>query len=86
MVQASHAALEAGIVFGAGSDEPSSLIVLGVADKAALHDALDYCQENGIRTELFFEPDWEYGDTAFGTEPITNDKRGLLRRYSLWKP
>lgn len=86
MVQASHAALEAGIVFGAGSKEPSSLIVLSVPDKDALLAAQAYCEEQGIETELFFEPDWDYGYTAFGTQPITQKQRPLLKRFPLWKP
>lgn len=86
MVQASHAALEAGIVFGSGSEEPSSLIVLGVDDQSQLNEAFESVRAKGIDCEMFFEPDWEYGNTAFGTQPIPNAKRKLLKGYSLWKP
>jgi hypothetical protein len=86
MVQASHAALEAGIAFGAKSKEPSSLIMLAVKDKESLIEAEEHCLHAGIDTEMFFEPDWNYGFTAFATEPITQDKRHLLKGFPLWKP
>lgn len=35
---------------------------------------------------MFFEPDWDYGNTAFGTELITEDRRHILKGYQLWKP
>lgn len=86
MVQASHAALESGIVFGAKSNEPSSLIMLAVKDKEALLNAEEHCLHQGIETEMFFEPDWEYGFTAFATEPLTQEKRHHLKGFPLWKP
>ena len=38
-----------------------------------------------IKTVSFYEPDWNYGFTAFATEPLTIDKKQLLKRYQLWK-
>jgi hypothetical protein len=38
----------------------------------------------GIRTEAFYEPSWDYGLTAFATEPLTEDKRHFFRKYRLW--
>lgn len=87
MVQAAHAALEGGLKLPSEVAEPSSLIVIGVKDKSELHKADDYLfYECGIQTEMFFEPDWEYGDTAFCTEAIPVSKRKLFKRYQLWKP
>lgn len=83
MVQAGHAALEAGIAFPKHG-EPSSLIVLQVHNVEELSEAEKYLQEKGIKTIKFFEPSWSYGYTAIGTEPLTQDRRGILRRFRLW--
>lgn len=85
MVQASHAALEAGLKFPYQAKEPSSLIVIGVKNQYQLEKARREVEEAGIRTEMFYEPDWDYGNTAFGTEAITEDQRHTFRRYNLWK-
>jgi len=86
VVQAAHAALEAGIVFGAVSKEPSSLIMLTVPDAESLHRAKAHCEYCGIRSEMFFEPDWNYGHTAFATEPLIQSERHFLKGFPLWKP
>jgi hypothetical protein len=87
MAQAAHGALEAGIKFGSKDlSEPASIIIIGVKNQSQLEKAFKHLQENGIKAEMFFEPSWEYGNTAFGTEPIGEDLRHHLRRYQLWKP
>jgi hypothetical protein len=85
MVQAAHAALEAGIKFGKKSVEPSSVIILQVPNKEKLEAALSRTIEHGIACEGFFEPDWDYGLTSFGTEPVTADQRKIFKKYKLWK-
>lgn len=86
MVQSNHAALEAGIFLGDQTqDEPSSLIVIAVKNQAKLEKAMKDLESKGIRVVPFYEPSWEYGLTAFGTEPLTQEQRVLLKRYQLWK-
>lgn len=86
MVQSNHAALEAGIFLGDNSqDEPSSLIVIAIKNKEKLEKVLKDLTEKGIKHIPFHEPDWDYGLTAIGTEPLTQDRRVLLKRYQLWK-
>lgn len=85
MVQAAHAALEAGIKFGKLSVDPASIIILQIPNKEKLQVALDRTIEHGIACETFFEPDWDHGFTAFATEPITEDKRKTFKKYKLWK-
>ena len=85
MVQAAHAALEAGLKFPVSLKEPSSLIVIGVKNQYQLEKARSTVEESGVKTEMFFEPSWDYGNTAFATEAITDDKRSIFRRYNLWK-
>lgn len=86
MVQSNHAALEAGIFFGdKEQDEPSSLIVIAVKNQAKLEKAMKDVEAKGIKLIPFEEPSWDYGLTAFGTEPLTQEERVLLKRYQLWK-
>ena len=85
IVQSNHAALEAGIFLGDKTqDEPSSLIVIAVKNKAKLEKVLLDLTQKGIKHIPFYEPDWDYGLTAIGTEPLTQDLRVLLKRYQLW--
>ena len=85
MVQSNHAALEAGIFLGDKSqDEPSSLIVISVKNQYQLERVLKDLTDKGIKHIPFYEPDWDYGLTAIGTEPLTQDLRVLLKRYQLW--
>lgn len=86
MVQSNHAALEAGIYLGDRlQEEPSSLIVIAVKNQVKLEKAMKDLDEKGIKYVPFYEPDWEYGLTAIGTEPLTQEQRVLLKRYQLWK-
>lgn len=85
MVQSNHAALEAGIFLGdQKQEEPSSLIVIAVKNQAKLEKAMKDLEEKGIKFIPFYEPSWDYGLTAFGTEPLTQEQRVLLKRYQLW--
>ena len=86
MVQSNHAALEAGIFFGnKEQNEPSSLIVIAVKTQAKLEKAMKDVESKGIKLLPFYEPDWDYGLTAFGTEPLTQEQRVSLKRYQLWR-
>ena len=86
MVQSNHAALEAGIFLGDQTqDEPSSLIVIAVKNRTKLEKAMKDLEEKDIKFVSFYEPSWDYGLTAFGTEPLTQEQRVLLKRYQLWK-
>lgn len=85
IVQSNHAAYEAGIFLGDKEQaEPASLIVIAVKNKAKLEKAMLDLQSKGINLIPFEEPAWDYGLTAFGTEPLTQDRRILLKRYQLW--
>lgn len=86
MVQSNHAALEAGIFLAdQNQSEPSSLILIAVKNQAKLEKAMKDLEEKGIKFVPFYEPSWDYGLTALGTEPLTQDLRVLLKRYQLWK-
>jgi len=85
MVQACHAALEAGFAF----EEPattSSLIVCTVPDLPALLQARERWQRYGIRSALFFEPSWDMGYSAMASEPLHSRKqRFAMSVYPLFR-
>lgn len=85
LVQASHAALEAGFRFKA-PDEVASVIVLSVPSRQALLDASARLKTKGIDHELFFEPDFDMGHSALATRPLsTKSERYLMRKYPLYR-
>lgn len=86
MAQACHGAFETGKTFRRRKKSPDSIIIIGVKNQSELLKAKQRLEENGIKTIAFWEPDWDYGWTSFGTEALGEDQRHLLRRYQLWKP
>lgn len=86
MAQACHAAYETGKVFNDKPlCDPDSLIVIGIKNQEQLLKAQAKLEEAGIKTIPFFEPDWDYGFTSFGTEPLSDEQRTIVRKYQLWK-
>lgn len=59
--------------------------MLQVPNKEKLEVAMARTRDRGIRCEAFYEPDWDYGLTAFATEAITADQRKTFSKYKLWK-
>jgi hypothetical protein len=86
IAQACHGALESGKVFNTVQCDPDSLIVIGVKNQNELLKAQKRLEENGIKTVGFWEPDWDYGWTSFGTMPLGEEHRHFLKRHQLWKP
>lgn len=83
MVQACHAALEAGFAFKAPG-ETASLILLAVSNRADLEAAAARLQFHGIDHQLFFEPDWDMGHSALATRPLhLPEERRILKKYRL---
>lgn len=83
IVQACHASHEAGRAQGTGDIIPS-LVMIKVKDKQALIEAAREISEH-VMLEMFYEPDWDYGQTAFATEMVSFDERRHFRKYKLWK-
>jgi hypothetical protein len=84
LVQASHAAFEAGLRWHSPDDEVASLIVLEVRDKAALLRAARKLTAKGVDHHLFFEPDFDMGESALATRPLVGPARRPLSGYPLW--
>lgn len=68
VVQAAHAAMEAGFVAPKPS-EPVNFAVLGVENEEQLLHYAERLTKVGINFEMFFEPDDERGYTALCTYP-----------------
>lgn len=86
LVQSNHASYEAGLAFDNHGTEPSSLIVLSFPTKEALEEAYTTLTKNtSTKFVKFYEPDWDYGFTAFASEPVTADERKQFRQYKLFR-
>lgn len=84
LVQASHAALEAGLKDKHTYSQTSSIIIFQIPDEETLKKELQYIQSLGIECASFYEPYEDMGITAFATLPITEDKRHYFKKYTLW--
>lgn len=84
VVQACHAAQESGLAFPNPTPEPTSLIVIQVKNKVQLQKAYDKLEDSGIRFVQFDEPSWDFGFTAFASEPVFDHQRSVFRKYRLF--
>jgi hypothetical protein len=81
IVQAAHAALEAGHAFG----EHSHLVLIGANSEQQLLNIAEHLTTHQIEFQMFHEPDYNTGHTAICTRPLTGDERKPLRKFSLMK-
>lgn len=84
LVQASHAALEAGLKDKHTYQQTSSIIMFQIPDEETLKKELEYIESLGIECASFYEPYEDMGITAFATLPVTEDKRHFFKKYTLW--
>jgi hypothetical protein len=84
IVQASHAALEAGFQFSAPK-ETTHIVLIGAKDEDKLKQIQLHLIDNGIEHEIFFEPDFDTGFTAIATRPLFGDERIPLKKFKLYK-
>ena len=85
VVQAAHAAAEAGRQFYEPAHGIARLIVLAVRDAAQLQAARAFLQWRGVESTVFFEPDFGMGHSALATRPLVAAERKLMRRWPLWQ-
>lgn len=83
LVQAVHAAHEAGIRFGDPS-LISSVVVCSVPDEQSLLHSKEALDSQGIRSYVFKEPDVNDQATALASEPLWGSRRKAFSRYPLW--
>jgi hypothetical protein len=84
IVQASHAALEAGLRDKNSYNQTTSIILFQIPNEEELKKELQYITSLGIPCASFYEPYNDTGITSFATLPITEDKRHLFKKYTLW--
>jgi len=85
LVQAVHAAYEAGKHLAGNSPQIDSVVVCCVKDERALLKAEHRLGIDGVQTVVFREPDIGNEATALATEPLSVDRRKPLGRYELWE-
>lgn len=83
-MQASHAALEAGLKDTNQYQQTSSIIIFQIPDEQTLKKELNFIESLGIQCASFYEPYENTGITAFATLPITESKRHIFKDYTLW--
>lgn len=85
IVQSNHASFECGLKYNQYLSETSSLIVLYVKDKDHLIKEYEKISNLGINLTKFHEPDWDYGFTAFASDPVSINERKIFKHLPLWK-
>ena len=85
LVQAVHAAYEAGKHLAGNSPDIDSTVICRIRDEQELLKAEAFLRYRGIRTVLFNEPDIGHEATALATEPLAGQQRKVLSRYKLWE-
>jgi hypothetical protein len=83
LVQAVHAAHEAGIRFGDPS-LISSVVVCSVPDEPSLLRSKEALDSQGIKSYIFREDDFGDQATALSSEPLWGSRRKAFSRYPLW--
>lgn len=79
IVQASHAAHNAGTRFG----DHSHMVLSGAKDERQLLKIAEYLDGREIDYEIFHEPDYDTGYTAICTRPLKGEERSAMKRFSL---
>ena len=85
IIQAAHAAQEAGIAFGAHkSNLPIHVCLFEMKDEKELFKTAKYLEQNGIQYKMFHEPDDDTGYTAIATAPVTG-KKTVMKGFKFFR-
>lgn len=85
LVQACHAALEAGFAFESNEGVIYHLVVLEVDNEWELDEVSECLTNENIKFKKFYESWGKIGNTALATEPIVKQSKGILRSLPLYK-
>lgn len=88
LIQAAHAAHEAGIMFGKhdsedGKDNISHFCVFAVTNEERLFWIHKRFMQKDIGFHMFYEPDFNMGYSAIATEPLVGERRTLVPNNQL---
>ena len=81
IVQASHAAHEAGHEFGKPDDGSTHIVLIGIKTQECLLTAAQHLERHDIPYRMFHEPDYDTGFTAIATKPLIGAERKPLRKF-----
>lgn len=84
LVQIAHAGIESGQYFGPPPEQPDNVVLIGLANEAALRAAHEHLTSLGIAHRVIDEPDIGNQITAISTAPLTGEIRKALRQYECW--
>ncbi len=85
MVQASHAACEAGIHLLSSDINHPHFVLLGVNNEADLIEQFELIKQKGFPVVIFREEDLGNSPTALASGPIFQEDRKFFRRLKLIK-
>ena len=87
LIQVAHTTHNAGVRFGMLDPDqpPLHFCVFGVKNEQALQAVAWRLNQQGYEFELFFEPDFETGDTAIAVQPQFGTDRDWFRNFKLLK-
>lgn len=83
-VQSIHSAFEMGRHFCKSEVHPS-VVLIKAKDEMELEEYLNYIKSQSLNYKEFREPYYDNSLTSFTLEPITQDKRELLKRFKLFR-
>lgn len=81
----SHACFEMGLQVENKPKQVSHMVLCAISGEEELEKVSKYLDKNSIKHHMFFEPDYNTGNTAICTEPIYNKQRKLFRKFKLFK-
>jgi hypothetical protein len=85
MVQAAHAAFEAGTLSTEKTPTNNYLIMCAIPSEAALLSSCEKLDRMGIHFTLFREPDLGNRATALCTEALTVEQSKKMSSFRLWR-
>jgi hypothetical protein len=84
IIQAAHATQEITKVTE-HSDRTNHFILFEAKDENDLKRIKLKLDDRGIKSHMFFEPDFGTGNTAIATEPIYGDDRKFFKKFKMYK-
>ncbi len=84
IVQASHAALEAGFAYNK-PEGSTHIVLMGAKNQEELLKIRKRLGNCGIESQIFYEPDYNTGYTAIATKPLYGEERLPLKKHSLFR-
>lgn len=79
IIQTAHACLQI-----EAPKEINSIVLFEVKNEEHLIATNEYLQKRGLKTYIFFEPDFDMGYTAIATEPLKGEDREVCKRFKMW--